>query len=99
MYLYPSLQQARSSPAFPPVRNDICFAGGSRMRFPIQLNVSMTSYMMRMKMKGVKRFPLVLMLEPLHLCNLACMGCGRIREYKDTMQDMLTLGQCLEAVR
>ena len=31
-----------------------------------------------------KRFPLVLMLEPLHACNLTCTGCGRIREYETT---------------
>ena len=32
-----------------------------------------------------KRFPLVLMLEPLHACNLTCTGCGRIREYESTI--------------
>jgi hopanoid biosynthesis associated radical SAM protein HpnH len=69
------------------------------MRFPMQLNVSLTKYIMGMKMRGVKRYPLVLMLEPLHLCNLACMGCGRIREYKDTLQQMMTLSQCVDAVK
>ncbi|MCS7314335.1 MAG: adenosyl-hopene transferase HpnH [Bryobacterales bacterium] len=44
-----------------------------------------------------KRFPLVLMLEPLHACNLTCTGCGRIREYEDTMTQRLTLEQCLRA--
>ena len=68
------------------------------MRHPVQLNVSMTKYIMGMKMRGVKRFPLVLMLEPLHLCNLACVGCGRIREYKDTLQEMMTLEQCVGVV-
>ena len=68
------------------------------MRFPMQLNMSLTGYLMKNKLKGVERFPLVLMLEPLHLCNLSCLGCGRIREYKDTMQDKLTLQQCLDAV-
>jgi len=68
------------------------------MRFPMQLNVSLTSYLMKKKLKGVKRYPTVLMLEPLHLCNLACMGCGRIREYKDTLQDMLTLQECVDKV-
>jgi hopanoid biosynthesis associated radical SAM protein HpnH len=53
---------------------------------------------MKKKLKGVKRYPTVLMLEPLHLCNLACMGCGRIREYKDTLQDMLTLQECVDKV-
>ncbi|MBI5695901.1 MAG: adenosyl-hopene transferase HpnH [Nitrospirae bacterium] len=62
------------------------------MRFPLELNVSLTKYLMSMKMKGVKRFPLVLMLEPLHLCNLSCSGCGRIREY-------MTLEQCVHAIK
>jgi hopanoid biosynthesis associated radical SAM protein HpnH len=68
------------------------------MRFPIQLNASLTAYLMKKKMAGVERFPLVLMLEPLHKCNLACVGCGRIREYKDTLADTMTLKQCLDAV-
>ncbi|MEQ1884678.1 MAG: adenosyl-hopene transferase HpnH [Bryobacteraceae bacterium] len=45
-----------------------------------------------------KRFPLVMMLEPLHACNLTCTGCGRIREYESTIRDRLSLEQCLKAV-
>jgi hopanoid biosynthesis associated radical SAM protein HpnH len=45
-----------------------------------------------------QRFPLVLMLEPLHACNLTCTGCGRIREYETTITKRLTLEQCLHAV-
>jgi hopanoid biosynthesis associated radical SAM protein HpnH len=45
-----------------------------------------------------KRFPLVLMLEPLHACNLTCTGCGRIREYESTITERLTVEQCLGAV-
>ena len=45
-----------------------------------------------------KRFPLVLMLEPLHTCNLTCTGCGRIREYESTISQKLSLAQCLAAV-
>lgn len=45
-----------------------------------------------------KRFPLVLMLEPLHACNLTCTGCGRIREYEDTITDRLPLEACLQAI-
>ena len=45
-----------------------------------------------------KRFPLVLMLEPLHTCNLTCTGCGRIREYESTITQKLSLDQCLGAV-
>ena len=69
------------------------------MRHPVQLNVSMTKYIIKNKIKGVKKFPLVMMLEPLHLCNLACIGCGRIREYKDTLQDMMTLKECIDAAK
>jgi hopanoid biosynthesis associated radical SAM protein HpnH len=45
-----------------------------------------------------KRFPLVLMLEPLHACNLTCTGCGRIREYEETITQKLAVEQCLKAV-
>ncbi len=45
-----------------------------------------------------KRFPLVLMLEPLHACNLTCTGCGRIREYEDSITERLSLEECLRAV-
>jgi len=44
-----------------------------------------------------KRFPLVLMLEPLHACNLTCTGCGRIREYESSISQRLSLDQCLQA--
>ncbi len=45
-----------------------------------------------------RRFPIVLMLEPLHACNLTCTGCGRIREYEDSITERLSLEQCLGAI-
>src|ERR1041384_3383722 len=45
-----------------------------------------------------KRFPIVLMLEPLPACNLACTGCGRIREYESTITERVPLEECLAAV-
>ncbi|HXR24331.1 MAG TPA: adenosyl-hopene transferase HpnH, partial [Candidatus Binataceae bacterium] len=51
--------------------------------------------MSRKKRAGEKYFPLVLMLEPLHACNLACIGCGRIVEYKDTIRDQMPLQEAL----
>ncbi len=45
-----------------------------------------------------KRFPLVLMLEPLHACNLTCTGCGRIREYDTTITERLPVETCLAAI-
>jgi hopanoid biosynthesis associated radical SAM protein HpnH len=68
------------------------------MRFPLSLTTNMAGYMVRKKLAGEKRFPLVLMLEPLHACNLTCTGCGRIREYSDTIKDKLTVAECLAAV-
>jgi len=68
------------------------------MRFPLTLYTSLITYLAKKKLSGQKRFPLVLMLEPTHQCNLACNGCGRIREYHDTLRDQMSLGACLQAV-
>jgi hopanoid biosynthesis associated radical SAM protein HpnH len=68
------------------------------MRFPLSLTTSMAGYMMKKKVAGVKRFPLVLMLEPLHACNLTCTGCGRIREYETTIKQKLSVEECLASV-
>ncbi len=68
------------------------------MRFPLSLTRSMTGYLLKQKLAGRKRFPLVLMLEPLHACNLSCIGCGRIREYADTASKRLSVEECLGAM-
>jgi hopanoid biosynthesis associated radical SAM protein HpnH len=59
--------------------------------------IDLGRYMSRKKRAGEKYFPLVLMLEPLHACNLACIGCGRIVEYKDTIRDQMPLDEALGA--
>jgi hopanoid biosynthesis associated radical SAM protein HpnH len=68
------------------------------MRVPLSLTTSMAGYLTGKKMSGAEKFPLVMMLEPLHACNLTCTGCGRIREYKSTINEMLTVEECLKAV-
>jgi hopanoid biosynthesis associated radical SAM protein HpnH len=68
------------------------------VRFPLSLTASMTSYIAGKRLKGSEKFPLVMMLEPLHACNLTCTGCGRIREYADTIREKLTVEQCLNAL-
>jgi len=68
------------------------------MRFPIAQTIRVASHIWKMRRKGRERFPLVLMLEPLHACNLSCSGCGRIREYKDSIDKILSLDSCLHAV-
>jgi hopanoid biosynthesis associated radical SAM protein HpnH len=68
------------------------------MRFPLTLTTSMVGYMAGKALRREKRFPLVLMLEPLHACNLTCTGCGRIREYSTTIKDRLSVEECLASV-
>lgn len=68
------------------------------MRFPRQLSFSLARYVLANKMRREKRFPLVLMLEPSFRCNLACAGCGRIREYRDILDKSLSVEECLAAV-
>src|ERR1700687_4334386 len=58
----------------------------------------MASYLIKKKLTGEKKFPLFSMLEPLHACNLTCTGCGRIREYSQTIKDKLSVEECLDSV-
>src|SRR5476649_1575027 len=68
------------------------------MRFPLSLTLDMAAYIAHKKIAQQKKFPLVLMLEPLHACNLTCTGCGRIREYETTIKQKLSVAECLGAV-
>jgi hopanoid biosynthesis associated radical SAM protein HpnH len=65
------------------------------MGFSFQLGSSLTGYLIQKKIRGQKRYPLVLMLEPSFRCNLRCAGCGRIREYGDILDKTLDLEECL----
>jgi hopanoid biosynthesis associated radical SAM protein HpnH len=67
------------------------------MRFPLSLTTTMIGYIAKNKVRRKNRFPLVLMLEPLHACNLTCTGCGRIREYETTIKQKLSVEECLDA--
>jgi hopanoid biosynthesis associated radical SAM protein HpnH len=68
------------------------------MRFPLKMTSRIAGYVLRKKVTRAERFPMVLMLEPLHACNLTCTGCGRIREYESTIKQKLTVQECLDAV-
>jgi hopanoid biosynthesis associated radical SAM protein HpnH len=60
--------------------------------------VRVGAYIMRQHLKGNKRYPLALMLEPLFRCNLACNGCGKIDYPDPILNQRLSLEECLEAV-
>jgi hopanoid biosynthesis associated radical SAM protein HpnH len=68
------------------------------LRFPLQMTMGIAGYVAKKKLARTKRFPMVLMLEPLHACNLTCTGCGRIREYESTIKQKLSIEECLAAV-
>jgi hopanoid biosynthesis associated radical SAM protein HpnH len=68
------------------------------VRFPLSLSLDLGRYLLKKRLAGNDKFPLVLMLEPTHQCNLSCQGCGRIQEYRETMGQVLTLEECLGAV-
>jgi len=55
-------------------------------------------YIASKKLRGVKRYPLVLMLEPLFQCNLACAGCGKIDYPDEILNQRLSVAECLAAV-
>jgi hopanoid biosynthesis associated radical SAM protein HpnH len=66
---------------------------------PIELSFRLALYLLKKRLSGRKRFPLVTMLEPLEMCNLACVGCGRIREYQPVIDKMMPVDVALNAVK
>src|SRR6188768_365674 len=68
------------------------------MAIPFFKELRIGGYMIKQKLLGRKRYPLVLMLEPLFRCNLACVGCGKI-DYPDSiLNKRLSPAECFEAV-
>jgi len=60
--------------------------------------IEVGKYLMMQRLTGRKRFPLVLMLEPLFRCNLACTGCGKIQHPAEILKQHLSPEQCFAAV-
>ena len=70
-----------------------------RAKRPLEISFRLAMYIFKNRLRGRKRFPLVTMLEPLEMCNLACVGCGRIREYKPVIDKMMSVEDALAAVK
>ena len=68
------------------------------MAIPLHQKIRVGSYVLGQHLRRVKRYPLVLMLEPLFRCNLACAGCGKIDYPDPILNQRLSVAQCLEAV-
>ncbi|ACK71851.1 hopanoid biosynthesis associated radical SAM protein HpnH [Gloeothece citriformis PCC 7424] len=68
------------------------------MAVQLQQALAVGTYIVTQRLKGRKRFPLVLMLEPLFRCNLACSGCGKIQHPKEILKQNLSPQDCFKAV-
>ena len=70
----------------------------SLMPVPVSQTWTVASYVLRQKLSGRTRYPLVLMLEPLFRCNLACAGCGKIQYPAHILKKDLSPEECFRAV-
>ena len=68
------------------------------MPVPISQMWTVASYVLKQKLSGRKRYPFVLMLEPLFRCNLACAGCGKIQYPGHILKMDLSPDECFKAV-
>ena len=68
------------------------------MPVPLRQIIGVGSYVVKQHLLGRKRYPLVLMLEPLFRCNLACAGCGKIDYPDEILNQRLSVAECLQAV-
>src|SRR5882724_12064429 len=68
------------------------------MGVPVSQMWTVATYVLRQKLAGRKRYPLVLMLEPLFRCNLACAGCGKIQYPAQILKKNVSVEKCLAAV-
>jgi len=68
------------------------------MGIPLRQQIKVGAYILRQHLAGRKRYPLVLMLEPLFRCNLACAGCGKIDYPDPILNKRLSVQECLDAV-
>ena len=68
------------------------------MAIPLLQKLRIGAYIVRQQIAGRRRYPLVLMLEPLFRCNLACAGCGKIDYPDEILNQRLSVDECLAAV-
>src|SRR4051794_40309879 len=68
------------------------------MAVPLNQALRVGAYVVKQHLLGRRRYPLVLMLEPLFRCNLACAGCGKIDYPEEILNQRLSVEECLHAV-
>src|ERR1700729_4545697 len=68
------------------------------MPMPLRQSLRVGSYLMRQKLAGKKKFPLLVELEPLFACNLKCAGCGKIQQPHEILKQRMPVEQALAAI-
>ena len=68
------------------------------MAVPMREAVKVGAYVAKQRLRKNDKFAVVLQLEPLYMCNLACAGCGKIQHTDEILQRRLTVQQCIDAV-
>ena len=79
------------------------FRGAGKLnRTSYEIGMRIAWHIWSKRLSGVRRFPIVTMLEPLETCNLSCTGCGRVREYRESvinLKKMVSVEKCLQVVQ
>jgi hopanoid biosynthesis associated radical SAM protein HpnH len=65
---------------------------------PLHLSVKLGTYLMKQKIRGVKKYPMLVEIEPLFACNLKCAGCGKIQQPHDILKKRMPVEQAVAAV-
>ncbi len=68
------------------------------MSIPVRQSARIGAYLFKQKLKGVKKFPLIVELEPLFACNLACPGCGKIQHPASVLKQRMPVEQAVGAI-
>ncbi|HEV2633762.1 MAG TPA: adenosyl-hopene transferase HpnH [Actinocrinis sp.] len=68
------------------------------MAIPLRQSVRIGAYLAKQRIKGVKKFPLIVELEPLFACNLACAGCGKIQHPASVLKQRMPVEQAIGAI-
>jgi len=68
------------------------------MSIPMRQSARLGAYLFKQKIKGIKKFPLIVELEPLFACNLACAGCGKIQHPASILKQRMPVEQAVGAI-
>src|SRR5918996_4629187 len=68
------------------------------MAVPPRQSVRVASYLARQRLAGREKFPLLVELEPLYQCNLACSGCGKIQHPDHVLRRRMQVDQAIAAI-